>query len=36
MAVYQVAASWFFAGLVVGFVLNGLIWMITSKGSGGK
>ena len=32
MDVFQVAASWFFAGLAGGFVLNGLIWMIISRG----
>ena len=36
MDVFQVAAPWFFAGLVSGFVLNGLIGMITTRGSGGK
>jgi hypothetical protein len=36
MDVLPVAIPWFFAGLVGGFVLNSLIWIITTRGSGGQ
>jgi hypothetical protein len=36
MDVFPTAVSWFLAGLVGGFLLNGLIGLITSRGSGGQ
>jgi len=36
MDVFLVAVQWFFVGLAGGFVLNGLIWMITSRRAGGQ
>jgi hypothetical protein len=36
MDVFSIAVQWFFIGLAGGFVLNGLIWMITSGGAGGR
>jgi hypothetical protein len=34
MNVFPLAAPWFFSGLAVGFVLNGLIWITIYMGSG--
>lgn len=36
MDIFLIAAPWFFAGLAGGFLLNGLIGLITSRGSGGQ
>lgn len=36
MGVFSIAAQWFFTGIAVGFVLNGVIWLSISWGSGGK
>lgn len=36
MDVFSIAAQWFLVGLAGGFVLNGLIWMIISRGAGGR
>lgn len=36
MDVFLIAVQWFFAGLAGGFMLNGLIWIITSWRAGGQ
>jgi hypothetical protein len=35
MEVFFIAAQWFFSGLCVGFVLNGLFWITVFRGGGG-
>ncbi len=36
MDMFPIAVQWFLIGLAAGFMLNGLIWLSISWGSGGK